>query len=61
MDEKQKAVVKYVEDLLKSIRQGKIEVKEIELVPHMQQVMDEFMVHTVPSDIFTVRLVYKEK
>ena len=61
MDDRQKAVIKYVEDLLKSIRQGKIEVREMEIVPHMQQVSDEVMVHTIPSDTFTLRILYKEK
>jgi len=43
------------------MRQDKIEVKEVELVPHMQtQMIDEFMLETIPSDIYTLRILYKE-
>ena len=60
MNEQQKAVIKYLEDLIKDIRQGKVEVMEMEQVPHMQQISDDFMVHTVVSDVYTLRILYKE-
>jgi len=50
-----------MEDFLKLLRQGKIQVHEVELVPHMHTTrLDDFMLQTVPEGRYTLRILYKE-
>lgn len=49
-----------MEDFLKLLRQGKIEVSEMELVPHMDNYSDGVVIHTILSGRYTLRILYKE-
>lgn len=62
MDDKAKAVIKYLEDFIKQMKQDKVEVKEVELVPHLHNVIsDGIIMYTEQSGIFTIRILYKDK
>lgn len=61
MDDRQKAIIKHLEDLIKRIRQNNIEVLEMELVPHMEsRLVEGVMMQSFLANIYTLRILYKE-
>ena len=61
MDDRQKAVIKHLENIIKRIRQNDVEVLEMELVPHMKdQMIDGIMLQSVLANVYTLRVLYKE-
>lgn len=61
MNERQKTIIRHLENLIKRIRQDDIEVLEMELVPHMKnQLVDGVMLQSVLANVYTLRILYKE-